>query len=53
MRDALAIREKLLGKSDRQVADVCMEIANLLRLTPDGADEADKLETRASAILKS
>jgi tetratricopeptide (TPR) repeat protein len=52
MRDALAIREKYLGKSDRQVADLCIDMANILRLTPDGAAEADKLEARASAILK-
>jgi tetratricopeptide (TPR) repeat protein len=52
MRDALAIREKYLGKSDRLVADLCIDMANILRMTPDGAAEADKLEARASAILK-
>jgi hypothetical protein len=52
MRDALAIREKYLGKNDRQVADLCIEMANVLRLTPEGNDEAAKLENRASQILK-
>lgn len=52
MRDALALREKYLGKNDKQVADLCSEMANVLRLMPDGTQEAQQLQQRAAAILK-